>query len=164
MGEEERFQINGMHKSLMSCKIFTDNHPGSVVEKLWKRKNVLDIWGMHGTIDLYKKKAGRRIVIDLKTTSEITEEGFIKKAIKLSYPRQGVVYELLPDDKPADEVYFIGISKVNLGSEEKPHFPHFIFDLNNYAKEKSYAQKEAEFLLTFYKNYGLPIESNRKGK
>lgn len=158
MGPDERFQINGMHKSLMQCKVFTDNHPGSIVEKLWKRKDVMGICGMHGTIDLYKKKAGKRIVIDLKTTSETTEEGFIKKSIKLGYPRQGVVYELLPDVKPADEVYFIGISKMNTGTPEKPIFPHFIFDLNNYEKEKTYAQQEAEFLLSFFSKYGLPIE------
>jgi len=165
MDDPEKFQINGMHKSLMQCKIFTDNHPGAIIEKLWKRNNIMDIWGMHGTIDLYKKRTGRRIVIDLKTTSETTEEGFIKKAIKLSYPRQGVVYELLPDAKPADEVYFIGISKMNIGTPEKPIFPHFIFDLNNYAKEKRYAQNEAEFLLTFFSKYGLPIErkSNKTG-
>jgi hypothetical protein len=165
MDEAERFQINGMYKSLMTCKIFTDNHPGSIVEKLWKRQNVMGICGMHGTIDLYKKKRGNRVIIDLKTTSETTEEAFIKKSIKLGYPRQGIVYELLPEPTPADEVYFIGISKINIGTIDKPIFPHFVFDLNNYGKEKQYAQTEAEFLLTFFKTYGLPIEkkSNKAG-
>ncbi|HJY23962.1 MAG TPA: hypothetical protein VJ279_13800, partial [Hanamia sp.] len=40
----------------------------------------------------------------------------------------------------------------------KPIYPIFIFDLNNYEKEKEAARQEAEFLLTFYKTYGVPLD------
>lgn len=150
--------MEGMLTSLYSLKLFTDNLKGAVVEKLHRVPIAFGIHSMHGTLDLKKqKKVGKKkLMIDLKTTSQTTEAAFIKKAIKLAYPRQGEVYEELDTD--IDESIFIGISKVNTGTKHKPKHPLFIFDLNNYAKERQEATEEAKFLLKFYKDYGVPVE------
>lgn len=157
--EEEELAMKGMYKSLMSCKLFTDNFPGAVIETLHKNPKAFGIHGMHGTIDLKKPKRRGKRIIDLKTTSCTTEEEFIKKAISLDYPRQGIVYEELDNRQPEDECYFIGLSKKNIGTKEKPKYPLFIMDLNNFQDEKRIATNEAEFFLTFYNRYGIPLKS-----
>lgn len=154
--------MDGMVKSVYNCKLFTDSFIGSVREKLHKQSNVFGIHGMHGTIDLKKKLRRGKRIIDLKSTSAKTEEEFIKKAIAFDYPRQGVVYENLDNPLDCDETFFIGVSKHNAGTEKKPFYPHWIFDLNNFQQQKNYARNEAEFLLTFAKNYGLPTKEQIK--
>lgn len=157
---EEKKQMEGGLKSLFKLKLFTESWQGAIIEKKIKRADAFGIFGMHGTLDINNKRKKR--IVDLKTTSAETEEEFIKKAIQLSYPRQGEVYEEL--DGETEETFFIGISKKNIGTEEKPEYPIFIFDLNNYEKEKQAARQEAEFLLTFYKENGLPIDKHIKVK
>lgn len=151
--EEQRSMIGGV-KALMKCKLFTDNYKGAEIEKRLVREDVFGIHAMHGTIDLNNKR--KKTIIDLKTTSARTYEEFEKKAIQLAYPRQGNVY--LELDGKAKHFYIIGISKKNMGTLSKPYYPIFIFDLNNYEKEKEAAKQEAEFLLTFYKTYGIPLD------
>lgn len=151
--EDEAKAMKGGLTSLLKCKVFTENYRGAVIEKLTKKANAFGIFGMHGTLDINNNR--KKIMIDLKTTSAATEEEFISKAIKLSYPRQGCVYEELSGHK---ESIFIGISKKNIGTEEKPHYPIFLFETNNYGKEKDYAREEVEYLLNFYKTYGLPSD------
>lgn len=155
--KEEAFAMEGMYKSLHSCKLFLKHLPGAIVEKTIYHKNAFGIHPMHGTIDLRKRRVG----IDLKTTSCETEEDFITKAITLGYPRQGVVYTELGD---LDEFYFIGVSKKNMGSVQKPYYPHWVLDLNNYSNEKKIATAEAHFLLTFYRDYGMPTKTGVKEK
>lgn len=160
--DEEKQSMIGMVKSIYSCKLFVQSFNGSIREKLHKHPKAFGIHGMHGTLDLKVKRKGRKRIIDLKTTSETTEEGFIKKAIQLCYPRQGVVYKELDDHHPGDECFFIGVSKKNIGTKTKPNYPHFIFDLNNFTNETRRAEQEAEFLLSFYSQFGLPTKSGTK--
>jgi hypothetical protein len=160
--QDEEDAMKGIMKSLMACKLFTDNFQGATIEQLHKKPMAFDIHGMHGTLDLKKPKRGGKRIIDLKTTSCATEEEFIKKAIALDYPRQGVVYEELDNPRPDDECYFIGCSKKNIGTKQKPKYPLFILDLNNFQNEKRTATNEAEFFLTFYDQYGLPTKSGLK--
>jgi hypothetical protein len=152
----------GMVKELYKNKIFLKYLPGATIETLHKKQNAFGIWTMHGTLDLKNKKGRKKIIIDLKSTSETTEEKFISKAIKLDYPRQGVVYGELDDHRPDDETFIIGCCKKNMGTLAKPYYPNFIFDLNNYQNEKRTARDEAEFLLDFGKRYGIPTQGGVK--
>jgi PDDEXK-like domain of unknown function (DUF3799) len=155
--DDEANSMAGMVKSLHTCKLFLKNLPGAIVEKTIFHPKAFAIHPMHGTLDLRKKRIG----IDLKTTSSETEEDFISKALKLSYPRQGVVYEELAD---LDEFYIIGIGKKNMGTKQKPFYPHWVMDLNNFQNEKRRAHAEAKFLLTFFKEYGTPTKTGVKEK
>lgn len=160
--ETEDDAMKGMVKTLLNCKLFTDNFNGATIEKLHKNPKAFGIHGMHGTLDLKKPKRGGKRIIDLKTTSATTEEEFIQKAISLDYPRQGIVYEELDNRRPDDECYFIGVSKKNIGTKQKPKYPLFIMDLNNFQNEKRISTNEAEFFLNFYHQYGVPLKSGLK--
>lgn len=166
----EKDAMVGMQQSLLSCKLFTSNYPGSIREKRVIHPKAFGIHRMHGTIDLKKIKGKQRIGIDLKTTSATTEAEFIKKAFELGYPRQGCVYEEL---EALTEFYFIGVSK-NFEVEDdgitpvlvkgKKVYPHWVMDLNNYSNEKIAATEEACFLLEFFHEFGVPIKSGIKNE
>lgn len=143
--KEDAAAMDGGHKALLACKRFQELKKGAIIEKKIKKVNAFGIHSMHGTLDVNNKKL--KLVVDLKTTSCETENDFIKKAIKLGYPRQGVVYEELSGNKAT---LFVGISK-------KAPYNILWFDLNDFPDEKYKAKQEAEFLLTFYKEHGLPI-------
>jgi hypothetical protein len=151
--DDEKKAMEGGVKAVMKNKLFLQSYRGAIIEKKIKLPNAFGIFGMHGTLDVNNKRMKR--VLDLKTTSCFTEDEFIEKAIKLGYPRQGVIYEELSGNK---ESIFLGISKKNIGTEKKPEYPIFIFDLNNFPQEKEEAKQEAEFLLSFYKEFGLPVD------
>lgn len=146
--------MEGGVKAVLNCDLFKKYYPGAIIEKKIMRENVFGIHGMHGTLDLNNKR--KKIIIDLKTTSCETYEQFEKKAIQLAYPRQGEIY--LQIDGEAEHFYILGVSKKNIGTIRKPIYPTFLFDLDNYEKERQQAREEAQFLLTFYKQYGLPID------
>lgn len=151
--DDESKAMTGGVKAVLKNKLFLQYYRGAIIEKKIKHPNAFGIFGMHGTLDINNKRLMG--VLDLKTTSCVTEEDFIEKAIKLGYPRQGVCYEEFSGNK---ETIFLGISKKNIGTEKKPEYPLFIFDLNNYSAEKEAARQEAEFLLSFYKEFGLPMD------
>src|SRR5688572_4410137 len=140
----EIFIMDGMVKALSNLEFFTKMRYQAEIELCNRTPAAFGIAPMHGTLDLKKKRKGtkKKTMIDLKTTSEETEEAFIKKAIKLGYPRQGEVYEELDDE--IDETIFIGCSKKNIGTVTKPIFPIFIMDLNNFPDERKKATQEAE--------------------
>lgn len=98
---------------------------------------------IRGTLDIKKKKIGG----DLKTTSCRTHDEFIKKAIEYDYPRQAWIYSKIAG---LDEFVFYGIQK----KEPFGIFPMFMGD---FKKEVRSAEKEARFLIQFFKTYGMPI-------
>lgn len=145
---EEEVSMVGGEASLKSDQRFQSLKKGAIIEKWIRKDNAFGIHAMHGTLDINNKKL--KLVVDVKTTSCETEEDFIEKAIKLGYPRQGVVYEELSGNTAS---LFVGISK-------KAPFKTFYFDLNDFQAEKQLAKQEAEFLLTFFKTYGFPIDKH----
>lgn len=155
--EKEKGSMEGMVKSIHTCKLFLKLLPGSTVEKKIIKPQAFGIHRMHGTPDLRKRRVG----LDLKTTSATTEEEFIAKVFELDYDRQDVVYEELAD---LDEFYFIGVCKENMGTEKKPFYPHWVVDMNNYEKQKQIAEEQAKFLLTFFHDFGVPLKSGLKNE
>lgn len=151
--KEEADSMEGGHRALQQHKLFQELKRGAIIEKKVKRQRVFGIHAMHGTLDINNRR--KKLVVDLKTTSCTTEEDFVRKAIKLGYPRQGIIYEALAGYKNS---LFIGISKKNIEPDPfaPPIYPVFLFDLNDFQHERQKAREEAEFLLTFYKQYGLP--------
>lgn len=107
----------------------------------WRLVN--GVW-VRGTIDAEKLK-GRKIGIDLKSTSAKSEAEFIRSALqKYDYPRQGEVYKALRD---LDDFVFIAMQK------QEP-FNRFYLWFSDYETACIQAQHEAAFLLEFYRQHG----------
>lgn len=107
----------------------------------WRLVN--GVW-VRGTIDA-EKKSGRKIGVDLKTTSAKSEAEFIRLALhKYDYPRQGEVYKCLRD---LDDFVFIAMQK------QEP-FNRFYMWLSDHETACIQAQHEAAFLLEFYRQHG----------
>lgn len=144
----EAVSMEGGWDSLKRDSEFQRLKKGAVIEKWIRKDKLFGIHAMHGTLDINNKKLG--LVVDLKTTSAETEDEFIDKAIKLGYPRQGVIYENLSGNTAS---IFIGISK-------KAPYSTFYFHLNDFQAEKQRAKQEAEFLLSFFHDYGFPVDKH----
>lgn len=96
---------------------------------------------------------GNVIGIDLKTTACTDLKDFEIKAFEYGYFRQGRTYSIPLKLK---EFWIIGIGK-------KPPFSVFIILTNNFKDWMHYAEKELEFLLYIYKNYGT-FKKRKKSK
>lgn len=97
-------------------------------------------------IDIYNPVKG--YAADLKTTSCRNEQQFIKSAIqKYDYIRQGWCYKQVGN---IPDFYFIGIQK-------HPPYQVFILNQSNYEREEKKSEKEAKFLIDFYKEFGRPM-------
>lgn len=154
--EDEKLAMGPMVKATLKHPLFIEFMSGNPrVEQLIRQPDRFGIHAMHGTLDISKDfTRSKRRGLDLKTTSATTEEEFIKKAIKLDYVRQDVVYCELDD--LTEPMLFLGCCKKNMGTKLKPYHPLFVFDPNDFKKERDRARDEAEFLLTFFKRFGVP--------
>lgn len=85
---------------------------------------------------------------DLKTTNCTNMNQCVDKALAFGYFRQAIVYKKCAGLK---HFYFIFVQK------EEPH-NIFILDVSMYPEHELYAERELEFLLYFYKNYGNIVE------
>jgi hypothetical protein len=81
---------------------------------------------------------------DLKTTTCNSLAQCVEKSLEFGYFNQGLVYKKCARLK---HFYFVFIQK------NEPH-NIFILDVSKYPEHESYAERELEFLLYFYRNYG----------
>jgi hypothetical protein len=134
--DESKLQIKYMTASLIKHPVYIKAMKGKpIIEKLIFGE-VLGV-SMRGTLDIHN----RNTVYDLKTTSETSEKAFIRKALKIGYLRQSIVYKALTG---AEHFIFIGVCK-------KPPYPIFILDTQHYEKETKQQEKELKFLLEVVK-------------
>jgi hypothetical protein len=98
------------------------------------------------TCILDAKQPDLRRGFDLKTTDCNTQRDFENKIRTYGYVRQGLTYKLAAQLK---FFYFVGIQKF-------APYNIFIVDLDaaKFKTDLLYAEKELQFLLYFYKNYG----------
>lgn len=91
---------------------------------------------------------------DWKSTSCVSEQDFIKKALAYDYVRQGKLYKKA---RKLKHFYFIGIQK------QPPH-QIYIMDVSRYKDEELYAEQEIKFLAYFFKHYGKIVMTQPKKK
>src|SRR5690606_13071572 len=91
---------------------------------------------------------GNVVMADLKTTVCRTVAEFIAKAIEYGYFRQGKQYSMAVGTR---EYWIIGIRK---------NSPYKVFLVPTHTKDfkeiMEYVERELEFLLYFFQNYGNP--------
>lgn len=136
MDEASLNQIKLMTQSLEKNPVFRKAMKGSPDLETLIFNDVNGV-PMRGTLDIRQKHCA----YDLKTTSEMTEAKFIKKALKIDYPRQAYVYKTLAE---VDEFIFIGVCK-------KPPFNIYILNMKDYEEQEQIHKKEAHFLLEIAK-------------
>jgi len=144
--QEEEYKLKCMLDSLHSDKEYMKYRKGAICE--YKEFGAINGIPVHGTLDFQKVLRKNYLVVnDIKTTSTRSQREFEKSALKYDYIRQGEgIYKRIAKGQ---EVIFWGIQKM----EPFLVFPFRPADYPNLIKE---ALEETDFLLHFYKTYGLP--------
>lgn len=124
-------------------------HDHSVVQKLLKnsireQKLYARLNGIETAfiLDVHQKVEKRGT--DLKTTKSKTYLEFLNSCKSFGYFRQAVLYTIAARLK---DFFFVGVQK------EAP-YNIYVLDVKQYPQELAYAERELEFLLYFFKNYG----------
>lgn len=123
-----------------------------IVKRLMKRAKVEHkkykyLKGVELAYILDINEVAERIGADLKTSVITNLEAFVAKAVEYGYFRQAKIYMLLENLK----MFFI----VVVTKEKNPRV--YVFCVSDYPQELKRAEREVEFLLYLYKNYGKPV-------
>lgn len=131
-------------------KMITSLNKHPVVKKLMAQCNIREkrrpatIYGV--SIKFTPDAHGKKIMLDLKTTSCRNRAVFIESAFEYGYFRQGRTYGKALG---INEYWIIGIQK-------QAPYNVFLVLITEYKEWIDYVDKELEFLLYFYKHYGKP--------
>lgn len=147
LGPDDQAKIKAMVARL-------NHHP--VVKLLMKdsvreEKFIVAMNGVEVAVILDGKQPPIKRGFDLKTTNAKNRKDFVKKANTMGYPRQGLTYR---EAAKLKQFFFVAINKT-------APFDIFIYSLKDYPVELTYAEKELEFLLYFYKHYGKFQDPNK---